>query len=95
MRVIDWGKYIKKEDGNFYCRDCDSQILKGIIARSIWIKGDTPQLGTGQVHQCEVPYCPKCELEADWERGEPLYERELHSCPQPPGVEVTPQPILI
>lgn len=89
---VDWGKYIPNDEKRqYFCRDCSSLIMEGRIARSIhfWEGG-----GGGEVHNCKVPFCPKCEPEREFQYGPPILQDELkaHTCPTMPAGrdEVTP-----
>lgn len=79
---IDWNGYVP-DDGKrqYFCCDCGSLILGGILARTIewW-----PGAGPGDVHNCIVPYCPKCEPEKEFRYGPGLPESALreHICPR-------------
>ncbi len=44
----------------YECAQCESKILATSIAHPIW-DGPFPCSGSGQVHNEQVPYCPKCE----------------------------------
>lgn len=79
---VDWAKYVgDDEKRQYFCRDCGSLIMEGRIARTIewW-----PGAGPGDVHNCKVPFCPKCEPEKEFQYGPGIPEGELaaHECPK-------------
>lgn len=81
-REIDWEKYVNKGDDTYTCRDCGSEIMAGKITHPLWVRGVMG--GPGEVHNCKVPYCPKCEPELEWVSGGPLYLGDEHECPSDP-----------
>jgi hypothetical protein len=62
----DWRYYVLP-DGTYACWRCGAEISLKTVFLSVHIEG-MPLVGTGEVRQKQVPYCPKCEKEPS-ERG--------------------------
>ncbi len=58
----------KKVGRDYRCVQCDSEIMGGTVAHSIW---NFPLSGSGECHYETVPYCPKCEEKPNFS-GEPI-----------------------
>lgn len=87
MTEIDWDKYIPDDEKKqYFCRDCGSLVMEGRIARSLHMDA-MPGAGHGEVHNCKVPFCPKCEPEREFQYGPPILYSEAaeHKCPSPPS----------
>ena len=63
----------RKIAGGYQCIQCDSEIQAGRVAHPIW-DGPFPMSGSGRCHYEEVPYCPKCEKEPNFD-GTPIQVR--------------------
>lgn len=63
QEIVDsWLKKYDKRDGDFYCKECGSQIMQCTCYVSIHLKLFEPECaGPGEVKNINYPYCPKCD----------------------------------
>jgi len=66
----DMSKYVKQEDGDYKCRDCNETILAVRIVRPIW-NGPFSLSGSRRCSYETVLYCPKCDRKPNF-HGSPI-----------------------